>query len=136
MIELQTVSEAAREWLVKASRDLKLVHQTLASDDPLTDSAAYHCQQAAEKAIKGLLAYYDEPFPKTHLIAVLAPLVMVHEPSLEELLGRADRLSDYAWLTRYPGVGLPTLDEAQALLKLAEDVLGAVLACLPAEAQP
>ena len=39
----------------------------------------YHCQQAAEKAIKGWLQSQDKPFPKTHDIEELvAPAAKVH----------------------------------------------------------
>ena len=33
---------------------------------PLPREALYHCQQAAEKALKGFLAFHDHPFRRTH----------------------------------------------------------------------
>jgi HEPN domain-containing protein len=32
----------------------------------LFGAAVFHCQQAAEKALKGFLAWHDTPFRKTH----------------------------------------------------------------------
>jgi HEPN domain-containing protein len=51
-------AELTREWLRKAAGDLK------AAD--LHDLAAFHCQQAFEKALKGYLTWHDRPFRKTH----------------------------------------------------------------------
>lgn len=53
--------ELTRSWLVKAKRDLLSAEQLAGADFPLLDTAAYHCQQAAEKAIKGFLLFHDPP---------------------------------------------------------------------------
>ena len=37
-------------WLVKARRDVDSAKRLLVGDPPYRDTAAYHCQQAAEKA--------------------------------------------------------------------------------------
>lgn len=55
----------AREWLVRASRDLRGAEHALKADPPLVEDALFHCQQAAEKAMKGFLAWHDRPFGKT-----------------------------------------------------------------------
>jgi HEPN domain-containing protein len=34
--------------------------------EPATDTAIYHSQQAAEKALKGYLAFRDQPLERTH----------------------------------------------------------------------
>ena len=46
-----------QSWLVKAQHDLASAHRLAEGEDPLLDTAIYHCQQAAEKAIKGFLVY-------------------------------------------------------------------------------
>lgn len=53
-------------WLIKAQRDLASAQRLSVGDDPLLDTAAYHCQQAAEKAIKGFLVFSDVRVRKTH----------------------------------------------------------------------
>ena len=57
---------AAKEWLARADRDLSVAARVLSGDDPFPDAAAFHSQQAAEKALKGFLAAHEVPFPKTH----------------------------------------------------------------------
>ena len=53
-------------WLQKASHDLETAGRALHAGDPITDTAAYHCHQAAEKGMKAFLAYRSEPLVKTH----------------------------------------------------------------------
>ena len=58
-----------RGWLLKAADDLRGAEIDLAAEPPLTGDALFHCQQAAEKALKALLAWHDVPFRKTHDLA-------------------------------------------------------------------
>ena len=39
----------SREWLLKAKHDLDSACKLAAGNDPILDTAIYHCQQAAEK---------------------------------------------------------------------------------------
>lgn len=48
------VPEEADEWITKAEEDLAAARRLL-QDDPLPTPAAFHCQQAAEKALKAFL---------------------------------------------------------------------------------
>jgi HEPN domain-containing protein len=58
--------ELVRDWLTRASNDLRSSHALASLEDPLLDTAIYHCQQAAEKSVKAWLQSNDDPFPKTH----------------------------------------------------------------------
>lgn len=53
---------AVQAWLLKAQRDLASAKRLADGDAPLLDTAIYHCQQAAEKAIKGFLVCHDSRF--------------------------------------------------------------------------
>ena len=66
--EQQALVEA---WWTKASHDLAAGRALLAASPPPLDIAVYHCQQAAEKAIKAWLVWKDMPFPKTHDLEAL-----------------------------------------------------------------
>jgi HEPN domain-containing protein len=46
----------------------------------------FHCQQAAEKALKGFLAWHDQPFPKTHDLGKLGKQAVEVDPTLEPLI--------------------------------------------------
>ncbi len=70
------MDEAKRQlvqtWLFKADHDLRSAQRLADGDDPLLDTAIYHCQQSAEKAVKGFLVYQDVRVRKTHDIVELS----------------------------------------------------------------
>ena len=60
-----------RQWLIKAEHDLRSSQRLFEGDDPILDTAVYHCQQAAEKALKAYLTFQDSPFQKVHVLGIL-----------------------------------------------------------------
>ena len=128
--------EKSREvgaWLARARDDVRAARVDLDADPPLLADAAFHCQQAVEKALKALLTLREQPFRKTHDIGELAMACLVHEPSLEGLLREAAPLTEYAWRFRYPGeVFEPDRDEVVAALDIATQVVAAVPAVVDA----
>ena len=127
----------ARPWFVKADHDLRAAGVLLAATPALLGEAAYHCQQAAEKSLKGYLSWHDFPFGKTHDLAAIGGLCVANDASLESVCQRADRLSVFAWAFRYPGdPEEPTQTEVESALALAREVYEAMLAKLPAELRP
>jgi len=98
----------------------------------------FHCQQAAEKALKAVLTYHRQPFRKTHELQELGDAVLSFEAQLAEPIQHVVYLSQYAWRQRYPHDEEPELDmraarEASALVKAFFDAL---LRTLPAECHP
>lgn len=129
--------EAARPGFTKAAHDIRAAEVLLGADPPLLGEAAYHCQQAAEKALKGFLSWHDIPFGKTHDLAAIGGLCVTKEPSLEPLCVRADRLTVFAWAFRYPSdPEEPGTTEVEEAHRLATEVFDAVLARLPAGLRP
>ena len=57
--------DEARRWLAVADEDLGAAEALLAVEPPRPKSAAYHCQQAIEKLVKGLLVLAGVTFRKT-----------------------------------------------------------------------
>ena len=62
----EPLRELVRDWLTRASHDLRSAEALARLEDPLLDTPIYHCQQAAEKSVKAWLQSRDDPFPKTH----------------------------------------------------------------------
>jgi HEPN domain-containing protein len=58
-------------WFARAASDLRAADVGLAARPPLLDHVALSAQQAAEKAVKGFLAWHDQPFRKTHNLVEL-----------------------------------------------------------------
>ncbi len=126
-----------REWLRKAARDLRAAELGLAAAPPLLDMVVFHCQQAAEKAIKGFLAWHDVPFRRTHELKDLGDQVVAIDAGLSAAMARAASLSDYAWKYRYPSEEEePPRAEAEAALTAAQATFDTLIARLPPEARP
>ena len=113
--------EEARGWFAKADEDVAAARVLAAATPPLLTTAAYHCQQAAEKLMKGLLTVGAVPFRKTHNLGELAGQVSDAYPEL------VDRVAPLRWQTswnfafRYPGIDeltepVPTGEEIAAVL--------------------
>ncbi len=123
-----------RSWLTKAASDLRGARILGAADEPPLDTAIYHCQQTAEKAVKAFLVS-KELFPeKTHDIRKLTLAAAGHEPRFNELLDVAASLTPYAWEFRYPddlGETYPTREEFDEALQHAQAIYDFVLNLLP-----
>jgi HEPN domain-containing protein len=132
----ELVSEA-RGWFRRARYDLGAGEADLAHDPPLTGDAAFHAQQAVEKAMKGFLTWHSRPFRKTHNLTEIGQQCTEVHQTLEHLLRRASTLTEYAWKYRYPGEpDEPPREEAEEALGLAREVCDALLARLPGEVRP
>ena len=53
--------ETVQQWMTKAEHDLASAKRLGLGHQPILDTAAYHCQQAAEKALKAILAWKRTP---------------------------------------------------------------------------
>lgn len=126
-----------RGWLVRASSDVRAAEHELRATPPLLDDIVFHCQQAAEKSLKGFLTWHDRPFRKTHSIEELGEQCLQVDPTLKVLIDRAVPLTEYAWKFRYPGEPEePSSQEAEEALATAREVYAAIVARLPVEARP
>ena len=126
-----------RAWFKKAAHDLRMAELALRDDPPLTDQVVYHAQQAAEKAMKGLLTWHERIFRKTHNLVELGESCAALHPDMEPLLRRTAGLSDYAWQYRYPGdMDEPDAEEADEALNLARETVAALLPLLPPDVRP
>lgn len=129
--------ELTKSWLVKAKRDLLSAYELAGAVPPLLDTAAYHCQQAAEKSIKGFLLYHDVRFEKTHDIEVLISQALEIEASFGICTEAARILTPLAVEYRYPGDYVePDEDEYREAFVAAEQVFKFVLKKLPSVVHP
>lgn len=134
-----TKREWVRSWLVKARSDLRSARALVALPDPTTDTAIYHCQQAAEKALKGYLAFHDQPLERTHDLGRLLELATALEPTFASLEERSDILNPYATIFRYPdllGVQFPSVAEVNTAIEHAQAIYKTVLQQIPETAHP
>jgi HEPN domain-containing protein len=124
----EVIAGDTRAWLEQAAKDLRRVEILLAAAPPDVEGTLFHSQQAAEKALKGFLTWHDIAFRKVHELGELGRQCVQVDPTLGELLQRANSLTKYAVRFRYPGAPYePDLEEGQAAQALARAVFEAIL---------
>lgn len=123
-------------WFTKARHDLETANLLAGHPDAHLDVAIYHCQQAAEKSVKGYLAFRDHRLERTHDVERLVQLASTYEPGFEALAPMAILLTPYATAFRYPDEGLdllPEREEFEQALSAATAMLGFARSLLPHE---
>jgi HEPN domain-containing protein len=126
----------SRAWLERARADLEAAGILLAAPGPRPDVALFHCQQTVEKAWKAFLSLHGSPFRRTHDLRELGKAAARLDGSLAGLAVRAEDLTVFAWVFRYPGeLEVPPVAEGEEALELAREVYEAVQARLEKEAQ-
>ncbi len=115
--------QLAQAWLKKASSDLAAARILIEGEQRHHDIGAYHCQQAAEKALKAYLTARETVFPKTHVLERLLELCYSTNAEFERFQRHAKELTPLGEEFRYPGeIEQPSSEEAQRALRLAEEV--------------
>ncbi|MGI8687297.1 MAG: HEPN domain-containing protein [Thermomicrobiales bacterium] len=130
--------ERVQNWLTNAAIDLESA-KVLAtgSNHRLFETAVYHCQQAAEKAVKGFLFFHDQRFSKTHDIEALINLAGPIEVGFEKWREATNLLTPYVAVYRYPGSPpSPTRKEFNQALRSATNIYTFVLSLLPPDTHP
>lgn len=129
--------ELIREWLLKAYHDLIAARILAQSSEAVWEVSLYHCQQAAEKALKGFLAYWDCPIKKTHNLVLLLESASQIEPCFDTWEQAAARLTPYSTAYRYPeGVDRPDLEQVTEALDDAATIFNQAISFLPADVRP
>jgi HEPN domain-containing protein len=120
-----------RQWIAKAEVNYRTAERLVRDDEPIRESIAFHCQQAAEKYLKAFLVWRNVEFPKTHSIGRLLDLVSGVAPDLATALADAISLTPFGVEIRYPG-DFPELlpGEEWTVFNLAKRTREAILAQL------
>ena len=90
------------EWLQKAKRDLDTANALL--EKAYYDTAIYHTQQCAEKALKGYCVYTLQPLIKTHDLEKILKICMNLDSSFQQLDLLAVSLNGLDVRFRYPDI--------------------------------
>ena len=88
-------------WLDRAKSSLK-ISKTKRDEDIFYEDLCFQAQQAAEKAIKCLLIFFNVEPEKTHNLVTLIKELSKYTDVPEEI-NEIAILNDYAVQTRYPG---------------------------------
>lgn len=122
----------AREWLEFAEQDQRLARAGNGQRELFYPrQVCFEAQQAVEKAIKALCVLHEVDFPFTHdlvkLMQLLADVEAVHAPAAD-----LEWLTQWATSARYPGGTEASWADAERAVAIADDVVTAARATLPA----
>jgi len=126
-------SNEVKRWVEKADHDRIAAADALTHTPPITDVAAFHCQQAVEKLLKAFLVHQREPFERIHDLVELLATCTRCDPAFEALRSCVEPLTPYAVRFRYPGPADPSVEQATAALEAVHVVWQFVLDRLPKE---
>ncbi|MBS3966908.1 MAG: HEPN domain-containing protein [Truepera sp.] len=108
------MNAASERWLAFAGEDLRMAE--LAKAEGLYNQVCFHCQQCAEKVVKGLLAHQGQTPPQTHRLGDLLGLIDLNP--LASIASEVQLLDRFYIPTHYPDVlpgalpeGLPGADD-------------------------
>ena len=111
-------------WIRHAGDDARIARGCLGLDSPALGGAAYHCQQAAEKLLKGFMVSAGIDFRKTHDLDALGQTLLPHFPMLQPLLATMGSWTSWGVAYRYPGEDGPEPEPS------AEELSGALEAII------
>ena len=133
----ETDRQLAEAWFRKGEGDLLNARNNLAAEMVPLDTVCFHCQQVAEKYLKGFLAWHAQPFGRTHDLEALIALCGTIRGELATLREHANLLSGYAVDVRYPDAfDEPTWTEAEDALQAALAIKTAILSAIGDELGP
>ena len=116
-----------RKWGIKADHDF-LTAQAVRrneSEEILTDTICFHCQQTIEKYLKALLVWKEIDFKKTHDLVYLQTLCVPFAPALRDFNVRS--LSRFGTDIRYPDdFIMPSIEETDYALGVADQIRGLI----------
>src|SRR5947208_9116506 len=90
------MKKTTAKWVRKAEADRVIALQSAESKKPLHDGVCFHCQQCAEKYLKGLLEERGLLVPKTHDLELLRPVLLPFYPALRSLRRGCEFLTQFA----------------------------------------
>jgi HEPN domain-containing protein len=110
----------SHEWMKKAEHDLGTAKLVVDAGIPYADQVCFHAQQAAEKALKSILAFFGSSIPKTHDLMFLLDAVRDTTTVPVEFDAMLELLDGYSVDVRYPmGDFDPKDDDAREALRCA-----------------
>ena len=111
-----------REWLNRAMSNLGLAKSKIPGT--YLEDLCFEAQQAAEKAIKAVMIRRNIEFPYVHDLARLLSMLDEAGEEIPAVVRKAEELTRYALITRYPGIARPVSEQEYAeAVAVAEEVV-------------
>ena len=110
--------ELVAGWFRFANMDLDLAKNTVKTMHPVPfELVCYHCQQSAEKFLKGTIIAFGIEVEKTHDLPTLMETLEEHTQITDDIFRIANSLTQFGVRTRYPNE--ISVDESQTKTAIA-----------------
>ena len=119
--------EIVKEWLFIGDKDLESAIFLKNMHPVPLEIICFHCQQCAEKYLKGYLAFKEEKIQKTHDLFELNKMCKKHCADFCKFEKELDRLTDYGSDIRYPMQGDISMPNMELAIKDATKIKEFVL---------
>jgi HEPN domain-containing protein len=121
-------ADKPRELLALAEKDYKAALILAHADEPQTDAAGFHLQQAVEKSLKAWLAFKSVDYPRTHDLSLLLGLLEDQDENIESFWTLLE-LNPFAVQFRYelPGEEFSNFKRLAKLTKKLLDHVQSIL---------
>ncbi|MBU0764531.1 MAG: HEPN domain-containing protein [Bacteroidetes bacterium] len=115
-------TDIVKEWFVLAENDFRSAVFLKGMIPAPLEIICYHCQQCAEKLLKGFLAFNEEEIIKTHDLLLLNKICIKFDKKFSTIENHCLRLTDYSINIRYPASFQITEDDMELAIKDAEKI--------------
>ena len=119
--------DISKEWFKMAELDFDSAKFLVAMKPRPIEIICYHCQQSAEKYLKGFIAYNGGIIPKTHDLQILNKECCYLHEGLKIIQDECIDLTDYGVQVRYPFHMELNEHDAKAGVKNAENIRKQIL---------
>lgn len=122
--------DLSKEWLSYAIQDLTCAHFLRKMKPQPPEIICFHCQQAAEKALKAYLALNKKDIPYIHDLTILNRSCAEIDDKINELYSSCEHLNDFSVKTLYPTDYELSEKDIPAALRNADKILDFIKAKL------
>lgn len=119
--------DIVKEWVKIAEEDLATAKFLKNMQPTPLEIICYHCQQSAEKFLKGFLALKEEEIAKTHDLITLNKICCKYDDKFKDISEDCLMLTDYSVNVRYPFRLEITPDDVNIAIEKAQKIKKFVL---------
>jgi HEPN domain-containing protein len=112
-----------RQWFSAADDDLRSAEYLATMCYPRPEGIiCFHCQQSAEKYLKGFLFQNNVEFPKIHDLMKLLELCEDIDVRVSTILPKCNTLNRYSAIPRYPGELEIVSEDTNSAIQYAKEI--------------
>jgi HEPN domain-containing protein len=115
-------SQNVLEWIRFSEMDLGAAELLLAHHPLAVEIICFHCQQSAEKILKGFLIAYNVQPPKIHDLIILLTLCENVVSVVSKVVLQCNFLNKFSVVTRYPNELQLNETDARVAVRYAKEV--------------